>query len=305
MFDDMDGSMAGTAGNRKRVAAYAAVAAAIVGMGFGSASASRGVLPRVPGDVSCRFSAAEATLAIRATETLTAIVRRGDELRVRAGRTTVVCAGSTPTRFNVDLIRAESANELKIDLRGGPFAPGHTDEGDGSSEIEIRAVFRASAGGVRVRGTAGADRIRLGSVGGRRAINLDASEARADADVIVTGGFRVLSVLGRGGNDRIRATGGNGFDAPLSRGVAISAGTGRDRIVGTDRRDLIGGGSGGDFVDPRGGRDRVRTQAGVDALRVRDRLRDVVSCGGGRDRARTDAIDKLTGCEVAGGHAGR
>ncbi len=247
-------------------------------------------------DATCRFDAASGALSLRASRSTTRIQRSGDEIRFIAGQTSVPCGATLPTVENVDSITVVSNAEFAIDLRNGPFAPGLTPEDDGSSEIEIRGMFRTT-GGARVRGTSRADRIQMGTVDGRRAINLDAREQARDADVVITGGFVVVSVIGRGGADRIKATGGRGFDAPLDAPIAVSAGPGRDRVVGSSGRDLIGGGAGNDSIDPRTGRDRVRTQGGADRLRLKDRTRDRATCGRGNDRVRADRIDRLAGCE--------
>jgi Ca2+-binding RTX toxin-like protein len=105
-------------------------------------------------------------------------------------------------------------------------------------------------------------------------------------------------VLGRGGNDRISAGGEPAFQAPLDTKIAVSAGKGRDRVIGSALSDLIGGGSDSDFVKGGKGRDRIRTQAGSDTLRVRDHERDHVSCGPGDDKIHADRIDRLGGCDL-------
>jgi Ca2+-binding RTX toxin-like protein len=197
---------------------------------------------------------------------------------------------------NVDTIKVDTNGEFAIDLRNGQFAPGRTPEADGTSEIEVRGAFRRQ-GGVRVRGSSGADHLSIGITNGNRSINLDSTEAGPDQDVTVIGGFAVISVLGRGGNDTVVATGGPGFDGALQTPIAVSVGAGRDKVVGTGRRDLIGGGAGADVIRPRGGRDRVRSQGGADRLRLRDRVRDIASCGHGKDQVRADDVDKLSGCE--------
>ncbi len=250
-----------------------------------------------PNAGSCQLDKATGTLALFGSKAPTRIVRSGQEIKFFANDRAVGCAGGTPTVTNVDTIKVETNNEFDIDLRNGQFAPGRTPESDGSSEIEIRGAFR-KAGGVRVIGSSRRDYVRMGVLDGQRAVNLNANEPHPDADVRIVGGFAVVSVLGRGGGDVVKATGGAGFDGPLDTPIAVSTGAGRDKVVGTDRRDLIGSGRGGDVVRPLGGRDRVRTQGGADRLRLRDRLRDVASCGSGNDHVRADRIDKLAGCET-------
>jgi hypothetical protein len=257
--------------------------------------ADLGAQARAPSDASCRFDAATGTLALTASRTVTHIVRSGDEIRFTADKRSVSCGATKPTVENVDTITVDSNAEFAVDLRNGQFAPGRTPESDGSSEIEISGRFRTT-GGVRVLGTAGRDRIGMGEVDGRRAVNLNGREGRPDPDLYVSGGFVVVSVVGRGGGDRIKATGGRGFDGPLETPITVSAGPGRDRVIGTDRRDLIGGGAGNDLINPEGGHDHVRAQGGADRLKLKDRKRDFATCGHGRDRVKADRIDRLSGC---------
>lgn len=273
---------------RNSLGVVAATAVLMTVLGGGSAVGQQ--------TTTCEFNAGSGELRLRSTGTLTRVMRVSDEIRVLIPGQTITCSGSAPTVDAVDLIRVNTNAEFVIDLRNGGLGPGATDEGDGSSEIEIRAVFNRT-GGVRVRGSTGPDQIHMGVVNGTRAINLNADESSPDADVTIVGGSPAISVLGRDGDDVISGYGGSGFDGPLETTTAISAGKGKDQVVGTDRRDLIGGGSGADIIDGKGGRDRIRSQAGNDVLKLRDGVRDVVTCGNGDDNAQADAVDKIRGCE--------
>jgi hypothetical protein len=248
---------------------------------------------------SCSFGSADHELSVQVTDlkVVTRLQRQGDALVLREGSSPLACAGPTPTIHNVDTVSVFSRTEFDVDLRNGPFAPGFTDERDGSSEIEIVATF-SRTGGLRVRGSAGNDRITMGDLGPVDGLDLNAREHQPDADVTVSGGFNVISVLGRGGNDKISARGGRGFKAPLDTKVAVSAGRGHDRVIGSALSDLLGGGSDADFVKGGKGRDRIRTQGGSDKLRVRDHERDHVSCGPGHDKVKADRIDRLGGCDL-------
>ena len=54
-----------------------------------------------------------------------------------------------------------------------------------------------------------------------------------------------------------------------------------------------------DFLDGRGGRDRVLARGGNDRIRAQDRQRDVIGCGAGRDLVNADPIDSVArDCEV-------
>jgi hypothetical protein len=209
----------------------------------------------------------------------------------------IACGPGVPTVHNVNVVSVLARTEFRVDLGGGPLAPGFTDEGDGSSEIEIQAKF-GRTGGLRILGSRRKDRIVMGESEGFNAVNLNGRERKRDADVFVDGGFPVLSVISGRGNDRISARGGAGFDGPLSWRTTISSGAGRDRVKGGPLRDLIGSGAGADRINPGKGTDRIKSLGGVDRLRLRDRQRDYARCGPGEDRVKADRKDRLSGCDV-------
>jgi RTX calcium-binding nonapeptide repeat (4 copies) len=249
--------------------------------------------------IECGYGAADHTLAFKSTllRTVVTVERDGRELVVRADGERVACGSDPVTVDNVDTIVAFAKSEVALDLRGGRLAPGFTDEGDGSSEIEVGARF-SRAGGLRVRGSGRQDAIAMGESGGLHSINMNAREAQRDVDVTVHGGYDVLSAIGRGGNDLISARGGPEFDGALQAKTTVSAGSGRDRVRGGSRRDLIGGGAGDDRISPGRGTDRIKSLGGVDRLRLRDRERDYARCGPGEDRVTADRKDRLAGCDT-------
>ncbi len=283
---------------RGRVDIWASVVvfAVLCGAAVGVPAAGSSTVGRA---ATCSFAPAQHRLTINSSDlkVIVSIRREGEQLVVRQDGGPIACGGAAATVANVDTISVFASTEFRIELGGGPLAPGFTDEGDGSSEIEVAARF-GRAGGLRVLGSGGKDRIVMGDRAGLHAVDLNAREAQRDADVTVEGGHPVLSVIGHRGNDRISARGGAGFDGPLSWQTAISAGGGRDRIKGAPKRDLIGGGPGADRINPGKGRDRIRSQGGVDRLRLRDREHDFARCGRGEDKVRADRRDKLAGCEV-------
>lgn len=153
-----------------------------------------------------------------------------------------------------------------IDLSGGPFAPGRTDEGDGSSEIEILVDTGPSAGDrMRIVGGPGADVLRFQGAD----LNLDPSPDDAP-DVRLLGlsdyyavdddlrAWDDLDVVTRGGSDLVVAqdpegahgrrsffqfevAGGPGSDRISSWGGVITGGRGDDDLTDTQRADLLGG----------------------------------------------------------------
>jgi hypothetical protein len=209
-----------------------------------------------------------------------AVQRSADQIAVSddATGTQVGCAGETPTVTNTDTILLAGANgtSLAIDERGGPFAPGATDEGDGFSEIEFDLDWED--GLLVVNSAPTGEGLSLGALPEGSGINLNpGSEAAPDSDVNPGG---VLSVVGRGlgGGESLTAAGGPGFIGPFNRPVSFEGGAGRDLLIGGSVPDLLDGGPGGDRI------------------RARDHKRDTIFCGGGRDRVRADRKDKLTGC---------
>ena len=133
-----------------------------------------------------------------------------------------------------------------------------------------------------------------------------------------------IDVITGDGDDVIRATGVNarfgeanfeGFGR--GTGVAVEAGPGNDRVIGSRsafnlifgeegrdrarggrRRDILSGGPGGDKLNGLGARDRVLGKGGNDTLRGGDG-RDLVSGNAGVDRLFGDA-----GADLLGGGPG-
>ena len=71
-----------------------------------------------------------------------------------------------------------------------------------------------------------------------------------------------------------------------------------DVLSGSPRADVICGLDGGDRIRPEAGRDRVYEGPDADVVSVRDRQRDVVSCGSGLDSVTADDMDRVAAdCE--------
>ncbi|MEK6326749.1 MAG: hypothetical protein AABM66_04375 [Actinomycetota bacterium] len=244
--------------------------------------------------VTCRFDNAEhrLTVTFHNDDANGGIVRDGDDLVVGDVFGPLGCAGAqNPTRFNTERVRvrarAASVDDLDFELGRGPFAPGFSDEGDGSSEIEFVVSFPAgSASRVPISGRRGPNRIFLGRLAHGQGANLNAAESLDDPDVTLRGGKFLVS--GFRGADVVSARGGNGFIGPYRRPVFAFGARGDDRLIGGPKRDYLIGGRGHDMM--KGGR-------GGDFLGARDGTRDVVRCGRGSDIARVDRIDQRRRCE--------
>jgi hypothetical protein len=246
--------------------------------------------------VTCRFDPAthRLTVTFRNDDANGGIVRDGDDLVVEDVFGPLGCAGAQdPARFNTERVRvrsrAESVDDLEfeLDLRGGPMAPGFSDEGDGSSEIEFSVSFPAgSASRVPIGGSGGPDRIILGDLAHRRGVNLNAAEDVDDPDVTIRGATPL--VYGHRGADVVSARGGNGFIGPYPGSVVAFGDRGDDLLSGGPKRDYLFGGR---------GHDTMKGDGGWDFLIARDDTRDVVRCGRGSDFALADRIDQLDRCE--------
>jgi hypothetical protein len=246
--------------------------------------------------ITCRFDTAthRLTVTIHRDDANGGIVRDGDDLVVEDVFGPLGCAGADdPTRFNTERVRVRgrtsSVDELDfiLDLRAGPFEPGFSDEGNGSSEIEFSVPFPArSATQVPILGSGGTDRIVFGRLPDGKGANLNAAEDVDDSDITLRGGSFLVN--GLGGADAIRARGGGGFIGPYPGPVFAAGQRGPDLLSGGRKRDYLSGGRGHDTMKGLGGRD---------LLVARDHTRDLVRCGPGFDIAKVDRIDQLRRCE--------
>jgi Ca2+-binding RTX toxin-like protein len=177
--------------------------------------------------------------------------------------------------------------EFELDLRGGPMAPGFSDEGDGSSEIEFSVSFPAGSNSrVPIQGSGGPDWIVLGDLAPGRGANLNPAEDVDDRDVTIRGAYPLVN--GRRGADIVSARGGDGFIGPYPGSMVALGERGDDVLTGSPNNDYLIGGRGHDTL--KGGR-------GGDFLHAADDARDIVRCGRDPDLAKVDRIDRLHGCE--------
>jgi Ca2+-binding RTX toxin-like protein len=191
---------------------------------------------------TCVLAAPTVTLTVGDAETAR-IVRVGDEITLDGAAGS--CGGATVSTIDtISLTSTGAPTEVAIDLGGGVFAPGLTDEGDGGSEIEITVTV--SGGRLRISGTAGDDDVVIGQSG----VNLNAAEATGDPDVTITG-VSELVVEGAGGGDSLSVAGGAGAGA--AGPVAIIRGqAGDDVLVGAVGGSTLDGGDGVDTADYAG-----------------------------------------------------
>jgi Ca2+-binding RTX toxin-like protein len=159
---------------------------------------------------------------------------------------------------------------VTVDLTGGPFAPGATDEGNGSSEIEFSITNFNPGMFFKVLGSAGPDSIEFGD---RRVFpeltnvtgaNLNGPQdgEHPDEDVVLHGGAQRLVVDAGAGNDLVTGTGtGTALSRVTAAFMSLTDGPGVDTLVGgangdvlvpqpgIDRGDVFSGGGNSDLIE--------------------------------------------------------
>jgi Ca2+-binding RTX toxin-like protein len=203
-----------------------------------------------------------------------------NEVKVVAGQITfenTACSGATVS--NTDTINATGGGGrdlFSVDIGGGLFAPGFTDEGDGTSEIEIHV--NPGGGGtdvVKIDGTALRDLLVAGADG----LNLNGD---SDADVFLSA-TEVVGMFGYGGNDVLTARGGFGTGEPAGTRATLVGRGGNDRLLGGRRPDDLVGARGRDIAKGGRGGDLLVGQGDADKL-FGEGQNDFLVGGGGNDR---------------------
>jgi Ca2+-binding RTX toxin-like protein len=222
---------------------------------FRSRRSLRGILPLVlassllwPAAValaapaSCSFDGGTGIVSVAAAThgEVATISRLGDAIALDG----VACETATVT--NTDLISVAFPDDpdsdmIVIDLSGGLLAPGATDEGDGSSEIEIEITGGdGSFDTLRIVGTSGPDAFATSFF----AVNLNADEAVRDADVAVDDTIS-LELIGGDGGDTLSADPFSAFGR-----TTLLGGEGDDRLSGRGGDDdVLDAGPGRDVAD--------------------------------------------------------
>jgi Ca2+-binding RTX toxin-like protein len=165
----------------------------------------------------CTFDAESATVTVdTGTSGFPTLTRSGDALETDG----IACETATVT--NTDTILVRGSGSIYIDLAQGPFAPGLTDEGDGSSEIEFAfpdaPAFPDAAQqiGIGIYGSTSNDAISLRTRFepiertslAFLDLNLNADEASSDADLsLPMYGFGFFTMSLRAGDDRLETEG--------------------------------------------------------------------------------------------------
>ena len=173
-------------------------------------------LPASPADAGaslCSFDAQSATVtvSIGGLGRLQIYLVNGDEIYV-SGQ---ACGGATTANTDTIVVNASSSDGFDILLATGPFAPGKTDEGDGSSEIEFEIfggpvhlaitgsngpdVILAGTGAAPSLTTTGSDGALFDLNGGEAIQDADVSVAYTDLDTFESDGHGGADVFSGGG----------------------------------------------------------------------------------------------------------
>jgi Ca2+-binding RTX toxin-like protein len=234
--------------------------------------------------VTCSFAGAVVQITLSSPEDEASVVRDGEDIVVRDDTAEVACGG--PTVDTVDTIRANDASAgttgFTIDLSGGPFAPGLTDEGNATSEIEFAVdLFAGFPDRLTIVGTGGADDLLFRADG--IVLNNDDEPTPATADVdVTTAGVEEHAVLAGDGNDVVSGdpallgpfagrllVDGQGDHDTLTGGTAgdeLTGGNGDDDLVGGDGADDLSGGPGADELEGESGDDELFGGGDADLL---------------------------------------
>ena len=229
--------------------------------------------------LTCTVNAAD--LEVFATSgSASTIVRNVNTIEVRDGNGAVACTNgpatvtTTDTVIVVDQSAGNFTTSSTVDLAGGAFAPGATDEPNTSDEVEFE--FQ-SMERVDVEGSAGVENLRLGTAG----VNLNAG---AESGLFVTrdvdmtfGALEQLRVFAAGGNDIVDAQGGGVMGGPFALPVVLAGEADNDTLTGGDGADTI-------ELPPALGNDTLSGGGGDDDLNA-DQGDDQVDGGPGTDRA--------------------
>ncbi len=262
----------------------------------GAAAVSGNAQGARPGEerlVSCSFNPAKATAAVRvrqakperlnlppgfpedarggvecALPTNVAVQRRGDGIAIIEGdfpfEPPVPCAQGPVTVDNTDRLRiakgkAAESIDLTLDLAYGFLEPGVVDEGDGSSEIEIRANL--GGGLATVRFTREQDHVTAVRSTSGIEINFNSLETLPDADLVLDPSAVPL-LLGGGSDDVLSAEADSTSTTPSNGIFFLFGGQGADAITGSPATDVIAGGPGADVVEAGPGNDYVEALGG-------------------------------------------
>ena len=199
------------------------------------------------GAVTCSLdSSTHIASASVAPDTLDVLIVRGFSGHIMVGGAD---CGAASAVDRVDLDLENSFARVEFSLANGGLAPGHTPEGDGSSEIEFVMMHVAAGSEFGVRGASGNDQVMAGvryfqglPIGER--INLNGQQDLAggtyDDDVLIPSSFATMNFRGGTGNDSITGLGtGAAGSRPLLGKLKVTDEDGADLVIGGNGNDVF------------------------------------------------------------------
>lgn len=192
------------------------------------------------------------------------------------------CDSARTTNIDQVAVAGTGGNDSLVLADPAACAPGATDEGDGSSEIEISVDLGFGDNALQLEGTTGSDRWVIGAAG-----LVDNGDDDLDVDIA---NIDRVDMYGIGGADTLSGQGGGVAGAATSLPLLLMGGSGNDVLTGGSNNDLVFGGDGSDSITGRGGDDLYGGGSGNDTLMqspVADGS-DVLGGGAGSDVVRYD-----------------
>jgi Ca2+-binding RTX toxin-like protein len=250
--------------------------------------------------VTCSLSSGKLSVSISGdgTEVIDITERPNGNFRVStwdAG--TIACAGGPATTANTDLIdvvdSSGASSDTTLSLWGVPFLGGATDEGDGTSEVEVSATVGTGTDDLRLFALTGPVNFRLGTLG----VNTNTNETSDDLDVDVPNmaDLETAAVAGSDSADVISGAGGEGAGLEFPHRLRIDALAGNDDIRG---------GAAQNFLIPYAGDDTVDCSGSLSDI-LDFSFGPTVSVDLEADTATGDGTDAILGaCESVGGSNG-
>ncbi|HEY7399619.1 MAG TPA: calcium-binding protein, partial [Actinomycetota bacterium] len=192
---------------------------------------------------SCSFDEPGATVQVQfADDEAATLSRSGEAIALDGSPCQTATVSNTDT---IDVFGALGAESLTIDLGGGPLAPGVTDEGDGSSEIEIvtghLATFPET---LTIQGGPSNDVFvfEREPQPSDAAVNLNGDETDPDSDIVFSSVSVDVILRGGAGDDEL-----SNADVPA---LELQGEDGNDTIKSLGLIDnLVAGGPGSDTLD--------------------------------------------------------
>jgi Ca2+-binding RTX toxin-like protein len=232
----------------------------------------------------CSLSSSTLTVTVGSGDVVTIARAPGSDAITVTGGGSPSCGAATVANVDeIDVLGGAGPQDVTIDLSNGPFGPGLTTEGTGTSEIEIAVDLGTDDDTLTINGTSGADTFAAGTDG----VNLNGD---SDADVFAFGGGAIpanvaLTLAGAAGIDTLRADGTGGAGSASLLPITLAGGDAVDTLNGGTAADVIRGGAGSDVIN--GG-------ASLDTID----FSDLIGAGGVTINLATSATGALFGTDV-------